>query len=368
MPGQIRNPRTKVRPRRPGAAALCALAVAAAVALTACGSSPSSGSTGSSSSGSSPSGSSALSHKSLGLLVYINSVEGNYRPANATEAAAKAAGWTVTRIDGQGNPANFTQAMNQFVQDKLDAAALMWVPANLVAPQLAQAKSQGMKVADLLSGPSNLQPWLDISYNVGAMSDLYVTAFHKAMPNGGTIYGIVDNNVTAPRQLWTEVQQKLKARYPNIRVVGEHQADVQNLNADVSSAVSTALTQYPHLGCFFSVADAEGTPILSALATAHNGKNVCVVSSNGQKEFLDAIRAGRNVTDVAIGFEEGGYQLVDALLAEFAGKPIPAADKQLHLLLIDKSNVPQAGQSYEGQPGYVQMFTSEWKQQYGIGS
>lgn len=300
----------------------------------------------------------AIGPKSIGILPYIMAVEGNSRPAEAVKAAAEDAGFTADIVDAQGDPKNFTIGMNQFLAEERDAAALMWIPAEAISSSLTQAEEQGMLVGDLLSGPSDLTPWNDISYDVEEMADLNVEAIVALVGEEGEIFGVVDNNVANPRLLWEGIKSRLASEYPGIEVVGEHQSDVQNLVADAQTAVTTAIQQHPDLEAFWAVSDAQGTPMLSAIN--NSGKAIGLVSSNGQKEILDAIRDGQPVASVAVGFEQGGYQLVDTFIHLWAGMPIPDDNKSLSLQLITADNVPPAGESFEGEDGYREKYLDRW--------
>lgn len=306
-----------------------------------------------------------FTNKDLGILVYIMAVEGNFRPAEGLEEAAKAAGWNPEIVDAQADPAKFVSGMQQFLREDKDAAALLWIPAEAVSAALEEAKEQGMLVGDLLSGPSDLEPWHDISYDVEEMAALNAEAIHELVGDEGTIFAVVDNNVTNPREMWAATKRILAEEHPGIEIVGEHQSNVQNLVQDAQTAVTTTLSQHPDIDAFWAISDAQGTPMLSALETADR-TDVGLISSNGQKEIVDAIRDGRPVASVAIGFEQGAYQLVDSFLHQMADLPVPEENLTLPLQLITGDNVPPAGDRYEGEPGFRERFKERWAEKFGI--
>jgi ABC-type sugar transport system substrate-binding protein len=331
--------------------------------VVACGDdSDSNASSGSDSSGES----SDLSGKTIGILEYIRAVEGVRRPSDATKEAAESIGWTVETTDAQADPKKFVSGMQQFISKGVNGIAIMWIPAEAIAPQLEEAGNADIAVADMLSGPSDLEPWNDVSYDPEALAKLSVEGIVGQIGESGEIYGIIDDTVTNPRLQWAAVKEILAKDYPNIKVVGEHQSDNANLATDISGAVTSAIQKYPDLKLVWTVADAQATPALAAIEQAGKTDDIALVSSNGNSDVLDAIRAGRPVSTVAIGFEEGGYQVVNALLASMAGNELSKSDTTLSLELITKDNVPPKGESFEGTPGFAETYAKKWKSEYGL--
>lgn len=278
--------------------------------------------------------------------------------AKGTEAAGKVVGWTVTTVDGKGDPTAWNAAMTQAISDKADGIVLSAVNPNLVQGALAQAKAAGIPVV------LQFMPQFP-----GATVDAYITTDHTV---GGKILAdavIKDSAGKAQILMLDEpefpelvqrndaIRAEFAAACPDCRIVASEKFNIGTMPQQLPGIVTTALQSNPTIT--YVMAPFDSAALFASQGIQQAGTtSVKLVGAEGDADGLGRVASGTQLYDLATVPAWAGWASVDALARLMTKQPV--TPYTLPQRLFDKSNVPAGNTGWHGDIDYQAKFTQLW--------
>lgn len=356
------------RARRLRRAVLVAGAACAAAGVTACGSASSSSSGGSTGGGDpSPSQSvvsqarqvvgqarqpvtsytlpqahlSAVKDKHIVAITCTNQGSGCLQSAQAAAAAVKSFGWTMTIVDGKGDPNVWNSAILNAITDHADAILLSAVPTALVSDAMAKAKAAGIPIVTMFTPvlPDGAFGHVTVDHTLQGkqMADWVIAQ------SNGKAHVIVntDTEFTELRQRVTGFETEL-AKCGGCKVVATVPSTLATLATELPNAAASAAQAHPDADYFIAVTDNHAVFAVQGLRQAGVLNNpVKVASYDGNTPNYQLLRDGSQAADDVEPYGLQGWLAADLLLRALDHQP--AADRTLPSRMLDKQNVPSSG-------------------------
>ncbi len=318
--------------------------------------------------------------KTIGLVDVTAESEAAQRIEAGADEAIKAMGWKVISIDAEGNPAKSESGMMSLVNQKVNAIIDLSNATAAITQSLAAAKAANIPVIDI-GGIQDPSPNIEAMFAVNETEmskklDEYILAHIK----GGAKAAVFDFPLLLSERLRDE--QFHRDTKGKVSVVATHQSNFAALVSDTQTAARTILAANPELEFFWGDTDTQ----MPAIAQVLKSKGLCGKVQNynyyDDKANLAAIGEGCATAVVTSPVGADGWAAVDAL-AEMWGrkKPISSLPKGWESVtstygvnirdgeaieVIDKSNLPPAGQYVTPKVDYVAFFESKWKKEFGL--
>lgn len=357
-------------------AAICGIATALAFGLSGCTNSSSTTSNTSTNSAPVPnalgstsaaqSGSTALQTRKIGILDVNASDPAAAQLEDSAKQAISTLHWTSVSVDAAGNPSKMAAGMQQLLVQNVDAILLDAVDPAAVTQGLQQAKDKHVPVI-VYGGqgtPSDLVA-ASIAPDDFILASLVANYLTNAIGNTGSVAIMATDALTFSRNRTTLLKAYL-ASYPGIKTVEIHQVDYANYVADVQTAVSALLKQYPNLSAIITTVSPYSNPAISELQ--REGRKLPVIGFYDTPSNLALIRSGGLTAVAATSFPQNAYQAVDAL-AEYFGRAIAISGASQYALplrytLVDADNIDSTSTTAAGAVDYKSYYLNVWKREF----
>jgi len=255
---------------------------------------------------------------------------------------AKDAGINLQMIDGKGDPnLQVTQALDA-VSKKPDALLIDPVDAKLITAGVKRANENNVPVFMMENPPPEGKYEALVEFDNEAGGAMGADVLAKMVDYKGTVLevrGSVGSEQAQARH--TGFIDRMKAKYPNIQVKS---LNTEWIADNAYKMVLDAMSQNPEIKGVFSHNDEMVRGVVSALRQTGKlvppGKpgHIYIVGLDGTPLALSRIRGGTQ--DASIGQDPiaMGGNILDAVIADFEGKPFPKSTK-IEPVLITKANV-----------------------------
>lgn len=302
----------------------------------------------------------AAADKVVGVIPCAMFVEGCAREARGAVEAAKVIGWKSILIDGKVSGQVQLQAFNSLIARKVDAIILNSVNASSVGEGMARAKRAGIPVITSFAQDPDRFGGLDNIEIVDEASG-EVAAAYMALNGGGSVMVFDDNSAE-------EVIQRTAGLR---RGFGKYGGAKELLHQNISGAkvgppeepLATALLQrYPEgrVQWVYCGYDFMCSPFVRVLQR-RGRTEVKVISYDGNLENLAFIRKGQNqIASIGYPLEWAGWATIDNLNRHFNGQKLWPGTKYIEFRLLDKTNLPKAGKSWQGDVDFRARFKKLW--------
>lgn len=236
---------------------------------------------------------------------------------DGAKAELEAIGGTLLENDSQQDVAKQMAAVESFIAQKVDAILLNAVDSAGIIPAVEAANKAGIPVITVDNDASGGDvACLVASDNVmaGKLCAEYMVARLKKEK------GVEAGNVVILDALpVTGVLQRIQGfmsviqQYPQIRIVSTQNA--QGNRTDGLNVMENILQAQPQIDAVFAINDPSALGALSAIETAGREKEMFIVSVDGAKEAMEAIKKGGAFAMTAAQFptEIGKYGVQMAL-------------------------------------------------------
>jgi ribose transport system substrate-binding protein len=300
----------------------------------------------------------AESGKKIVAITCSSQGYGCVQGAKGVEEAGKELGWSVTVVDGKGDPSVWNEAIRQAIVTKADGIVLLAVDPKLVADGLSRAKAAGIPVIDTF-----------VPKFPGTAADGYVTTDHVeggqiladwiTQDSGGSAQVLMLNDNEFPElvQRNTALERQLESACPGCSIVESVEFSIGKMAQELGPAVTSALQRNPSIEYVVAPFDSSGIFAAQGIRQAGKTETVKMVSAEGDPNGFEAIRNGEQAVDLATVPPWGGWAAVDLMLRQFAGSPIE--ESLLPQRLFDESNLP-SGEGWEGDVDYKAEFRNLW--------
>jgi len=300
------------------------------------------------------------------------SLSGCQTPAQYAEKAAKALGWHVTMFDGQGSPRTENTGLLDAVAAGANVIVTVSVSPDLVQQGLkaaAQAKIPVVSVSNGTGSP-NPAPASQPKYHYAVDVSVNYLGIGKAMADsviadsGGKAHVLVMGDKEFPSVNLT--QQAILAELAKCKT-----CTVSKVVYFTSDAVASSLAQqtvgylqsHPDIDYVVSPYDPAAAVQVPAIQAAGLASRVKLVSVVAAPENLAFIASGRvQFADTAEGNNYLGYAAIDQAIRLLKGQAVYSPNgENTPLALLEKGNLPPAGQQWSPDFDFESAFMKAWK-------
>jgi ribose transport system substrate-binding protein len=273
-------------------------------------------------------------------LVTINQQALFFNQMNAgAQAAAKAAGAELVIFNANDVPANQNNAIETYIQQKVQGIVIVAIDVNGVVPAVAAAAAAGIPVvavdAVLPAGPQKAQIGVDNAKAGQDIGTYFVDYVQKSM--GGKakvgIVGALNSFIQNIRQKGFEDVLKGK---PGIEVA--QVVDGRNNQDNAMTAAETLLTGNPDLTALYATGEPALLGAIAAVESQGKQGSVKVFGWDLTAQAIKGIDAGYVVAVVQQDPSGEGTAAVNALLALNQGKPVEKVIN-IPITIVTKANV-----------------------------
>jgi ribose transport system substrate-binding protein len=309
----------------------------------------------------------------VAIVVCGAAFSGCMTPAKAAAEAGSKIGWTVQILDGGANQQRQNAAILDAVSAKYDVIVTTSIDPNFVQTGLAAAKKAGIPVLSVEQGLDTPNPVvLPQGGNLGFDVDVGIN-----FPEVGKLIGqwiIADSGGKANVVIYGDdeyVSGRLSAAAVLDALKGCNGCTIEPVQQFTASQVATTLGQqvvgylrsHPRVNYIYVPYDPAATAMVTAIAQAGLGNRVKLTSFVCFQQNMDFIRQGR--IQVADGCQDStylGYAVIDQAVRILNKQPLATPHgENTPLGLVDKTNLPPAGQDWLANFDYKTRFLELWK-------
>jgi ribose transport system substrate-binding protein len=298
--------------------------------------------------------------KVVGIIPCAMFVEGCAREARGAVEAARAIGWRSILIDGKVSAQVQLQAFNSLISRRVDAIMLASVNASSVGEGMARARRARIPVMTSFAQDPDRFGGLDNIEIVDEASG-EVAAAYMALNGGGSVMVFDDNSAEEV------IQRTVGLRRGFRRFGGARELLHQNISGakvgPPEEPLATALLQrYPRgrVQWVYCGYDFMCSPFVRVLQR-RGRTEVKVISYDGNLENLAFIRNGRNqVATIGYPLEWAGWAVIDNHNRHFNNVRLWPGTRYIEFRLLDKTNLPRAGRSWQGDIDFRARFKRLW--------
>ncbi|WP_037677340.1 sugar ABC transporter substrate-binding protein [Streptomyces griseus] len=309
----------------------------------------------------------------VAAITCLSILSGCVSPATGAEQAAKALGWQVRVFDGGGTPDKQNAQMLNALSWGADIILNIAIDPNAVQDGLRAAQRANVPVGAGSNGLDSPNPTIKpTGNNLGYAFDVapdYAALGQKAADwvqadSKGKANIVVYSDKEFPSVL--ALQKGLLAGLDKCK-----DCTVQPLRYFTGNQVAQVLPQSvvsylrsnPDVDYVFIPYDPAAAAVVPAIAQAGLGDKVRLISVLGSQENLNFVRKGQvQVADAAYDNLYMGYAMLDQTARLLSKKPLAdPRGENLPYVVLDETNVPEAGSDWHASFDYPATFDGLWK-------
>ncbi|WP_189323894.1 substrate-binding domain-containing protein [Streptomyces flaveus] len=285
--------------------------------------------------------------------------------AGGVKEAAKAIGWKVRIIDGQGTPAGIQAAVSQAVAVKPDGIVLSGFDPKSTGQQVAQADAAGIPLigwhAVGTPGPSE-DPKLFSNITTKVEDVAKISADWIISQSNGRAGVVVFTDASIPfAKGKSDLIEKELATCSDIKVLSTSNipiADASNRTPqEVSALLSRFGTKWTHSVAINDLYFADAAPALRSGGKQGNGAPFSIGAGDGDPSAFQRINSKDfQAATVPEPLSEQGWQIVDEFNRSFADEPATSYVAPVHITTAANS----AGGSSWDPKGYREAYRKLW--------
>jgi ribose transport system substrate-binding protein len=223
--------------------------------------------------------------------------------------AARRFGFDLVVTSGEGDVNKQIQAVENLINQGVDAISINFIDAGAFGPTMAKAKAANIPIICLHSKPEGCAATLgfDERYTGKIVGD-YAAELLKAKYTGevkgkvANLQGLLGQGLNTDRSGgFTDVM----AKYPGVQVVAQ-----EPTSWDPTKAVSITenwMTAYPDLDLIYGNSDSLTVPASTVIERAGKKGQIMLVSVDGTKEGLQAVKDGVMKSTVLLAPQYSGF-------------------------------------------------------------
>jgi len=278
---------------------------------------------------------------------------------DGAKEAVRPAGSELIVASGEGDANKQIQAVENLINQGVDAISVNFIDAGAFGPTMAKAKAAGIPIICLHSKPEGCAATLgfDERYTgkiVGEYSaELLKAKYGDVKGKVANLQGLLGQGLNTDRSGgFTDVM----AKYPGVQVVAQ-----EPTSWDPTKAVSVTenwMTAYPDLDLIYGNSDSLTVPASTVVERAGKKDQIMLVSVDGTKPGLEAVRDGVMKSTVLLAPQYSGFwKAYFPFLV--ATKKNDTSDVLIQGVLVTKDNVRQAIKLADDQVNNIQKFPFE---------
>ena len=218
-------------------------------------------------------------------------------------------GFDLVVTSGEGDVTKQIQAMENLINDGVDAISINFIDAAAFGPTMAKAKAANIPVICLHSKIEGCAATLGFDERyTGKIVGEYAAELLKKRYNGevkgevANLQGLLGQGLNTDRSGgFTDVM----AQYPGVKVVAQ-----EPTNWDPTKAVSITenwMTAYPKLDLIYGNSDSLTVPAANVVERAGKQDQVLIVSVDGTEPGLEAVKSGAMESTVLLAPQYSGF-------------------------------------------------------------
>jgi ribose transport system substrate-binding protein len=223
--------------------------------------------------------------------------------------AARRAGFELIVTSGEGDVNKQIQAVENLINQGVDAISVNFIDAGAFGPTMAKAKAAHVPIICLHSKPEGCAATLGFDERyTGKIVGEYAAELLKKKYNGevkgkvANLQGLLGQGLNTDRSGgFTDVM----AKYPGVKVVAQ-----EPTSWDPTKAVSITenwLTAYPDLDLIYGNSDSLTVPAAAVIDRAGKSGQIMLVSVDGTQAGLEAVRDGVMKSTVLLAPQYSGF-------------------------------------------------------------
>jgi ribose transport system substrate-binding protein len=298
--------------------------------------------------------------KVVGIIPCAMFVEGCAREARGAIEAARAIGWRPILIDGKVSAQVQLQAMNSLISRRVDAIILASVNASSVGEGMARAKRAGIPIMTSFAQDPDRFGGLDNIEIVDEASG-EVAAAYMALNGGGSVMVFDDNSAEEVIQRTVGLRRGFK-KYGGAKELLHQNISGAKVGPPEEPLATSLFQRYPEgrVQWVYCGYDFMCSPFVRVLQRRGRDE-VKVISFDGNLENLAFIRKGQNqVATIGYPLEWAGWAVIDNLNRHFNDAKLWPGTRYIEFRLLDRTNLPPAGKSWQGDIDFRARFKKLW--------
>ncbi|MEU9145481.1 substrate-binding domain-containing protein [Streptomyces sp. NPDC048349] len=285
--------------------------------------------------------------------------------AKGVEEAAKAIGWQVRVIDGEGTPAGIQAALGQAVTLKPAGIVIGGFDPRLTSQQMARAAAARIPVigwhAVASPGPSR-DPGLFTNITTKVEDVARISADWIIARSGGDA-GVVlfsDDSIPFAKNKAELIRREL-ASCSGVRVLSYENIPIPDASSRTPQAVSSLLSRFRDEWTYsVAINDlyfADAAPALRAAGEPGQGPPFNIGAGDGDASAFQRINSGQfQAATVPEPLNQQGWQIVDEFNRAFAGRPASGYVAPAHIATAENTG----GATSWDPSGYREAYRKIW--------
>jgi ABC-type sugar transport system substrate-binding protein len=227
---------------------------------------------------------------------------------DGAKEAARRAGFDLIVTSGEGDVNKQIQAVENLINQGVDAISINFIDAGAFGPTMAKAKAAGIPIICLHSKPEGCAATLgfDERYTGKIVGEYAATLlkdrYGEVKGKVANLQGLLGQGLNTDRSGgFTDVM----AQYPGVEVVAQEPTDW-----DPTKAVAITenwMTAYPDLDLIYGNSDSLTVPAATVIDRAGKKDQVMLVSVDGTEPGLEAVRDGVMKSTVLLAPQYSGF-------------------------------------------------------------
>ncbi|GGX86979.1 substrate-binding domain-containing protein [Streptomyces hiroshimensis] len=285
--------------------------------------------------------------------------------AHGVQEAAKAIGWDVRVIDGQGTPAGIQAAFSQAITLRPAGIVIGGFDPHLTSQQVAKARTDRIPLIGWHAvgspGPSR-DAGLFTNITTRVEDVARISADWVIAHSHGTAGVVVFTDASIPfARNKSELIKKELATCSGVELLAEENIPISDTSSRTPQEVSSLLSRFPdawtHSVAINDVYFADAAPALRAARRKGGGPPYNIGAGDGDPSAFQRINSKQFQTaTVPEALTEQGWQTVDEFNRAFSGRPASGYVAPVHITTAANS----AGTTSWDPPGYRAAYRKIW--------
>ncbi|MFE2225052.1 substrate-binding domain-containing protein [Streptomyces kronopolitis] len=301
-------------------------------------------------------------------IVYVAQTMNNPGVAGAADGvqqAARAIGWHVRVIDGQGTPAGIQAAFSQALALRPSGIVIGGFDPHLTSQQVAKAGAAhiplvGWHAVDAPGPSRNPALFSNVTTRVQdvARSSADWIIVHSHGHAGVVVF--TDDSIPFARHK-SELIEKELATCSGVRLLAEENIPLADTSSRTPQEVSSLLSRFrdgwTHSAAINDVYFADAAPALRAARRKGRGTPFNIGAGDGDPSAFQRINSGQfQAATVPEPFAQQGWQILDEFNRAFSGRPASGYVAPVHIATAANSK----GATTWDPPGYREAYLRIW--------
>ncbi|MGW7437063.1 substrate-binding domain-containing protein [Streptomyces sp. NPDC054849] len=310
-------------------------------------------------------GPAAVSDKTVVYVAQTMTNPGVAGVAQGVEEAAKAIGWKVRVIDGDGTPAGIQAALSQAITLKPSGIVIGGFDPQLTSQQMARAEAARIPVIGWHAvgspGPSeNPRLFTNITTKVEDVARISADWIIARSDGGAGVVLFTDDSIPFAKNKSELIQREL-ATCSGVKLLESVNIPIPDASSRTPQAVSSLLSRFRNEWTYsVAINDlyfADAAPALRAAGKPGSGPPFNIGAGDGDPSAFQRINSRQfQSATVPEPLSQQGWQIIDEFNRAFAAQPASGYVAPVHIATADNSS----GATSWDPSGYREAYRKIW--------